>query len=144
MTNEPEITNKTGHDEPGVLSGGAAFPGALPNPDILEKYEKVLPGTAKKIMDIAEEQAAREAALEESAVGTDVSNSRLGLWFGFIVALIAVVGGTVAAISGHPVFGGVLGAGAMASLAGTFVYGTRLRQKDIEQKKTSVKAPSEK
>ena len=89
-------------------------------------------------MDIAEEQAAREAALEEGSVGTDVVNSRPGLWFGFILSLIAVVGGTVAAVFGHPVFGGVLGAGASASLAGTLVYGTRLRQKEAESKKTPV------
>ena len=110
------------------------FSGPLPPPSLLRQYDDIVPGAAERIITMAEQQAAHRQRLERQVVGTDNVKSVLGTAFAFIVALVGLGLSFWAAIDGHPEFGTILGVGTLASLVGTFVYGTNIRHNAIKEK----------
>lgn len=115
----------------GVVAVTRAFEGPLPPPDILARYEEVLPGSAERILQMAEQEAEQRRALVASLVSADVSRARWGLWVGAFVALVAIVAATVMALAGHPWPGTVVIAVDLASVVGVFVYGTWFREREV-------------
>jgi uncharacterized membrane protein len=55
------------------------FQGLLPPPDILERYERMLPGATERLLRMVEKQADHRHELEKMAVRHETSQSRLGL-----------------------------------------------------------------
>ena len=108
-----------------------AFEGPLPPPDILAQYEEVVPGSAERILRIAEQEAEQRRALVARLVSADVSRARWGLWVGAFVALVAIVAATAMALAGHPWPGTIVIAIDLASVVGVFVYGTRHREREV-------------
>ena len=71
--------------------------GPIPAASELAKYETILPGSADRIITMAEKQSEHRHAIEKMSAATNVSLShkhvferRLGLCFGFIITLIAL------------------------------------------------------
>lgn len=110
------------------------YSGPLPPPSFLKQYDEVVPGAAERIIKMAEEQAAHRRQLERQVISTDNIKSVLGTAFAFIVALVGLGLSFWAAIDGNPEFGTILGVGTLASLVGTFVYGTNIRHNAIKEK----------
>lgn len=101
--------------------------GPIPPPEDLDKYEKVLPGAAERIMAMAEEQGRHRRRLENKVIGMESRNSLLGIIIGGIIGAGAVGGGICGMLKGHPLSGAGISTGALASLVGVFIYGTRLK-----------------
>ena len=59
----------------------AQFSGPIPPPDILAKYNDILPGLADRIMKQAEAKTIHRIELENKVIQSDIINSRLGLVF---------------------------------------------------------------
>jgi uncharacterized membrane protein len=97
------------------------FEGPVPHPDIIEKYERILPGAAERIFKSWESQTAHRQALERSVIATDNVKSILGVILGFAAVVVAIVGGIITAIDGHPLFGSGLSLAGLAMLAATFI-----------------------
>ena len=74
--NNPEIHND--HD---IISQEFYYSGPLPPPSVLAHFEKVLPGSAQKILDMSLEQNRHRHELEKQVIGSDIKDSRLGLVF---------------------------------------------------------------
>ena len=109
-----------------------SFSGPLPHPAILKEYEEIEPGSAKRIIDMAERSMSHDQEMEAERVRSEVasnreawSRSRLGAIIGGIVALAfaAVTLGIV--LAGYPTAGVVLGSLEVAALVAAFMYGTR-------------------
>ena len=111
-----------------VLQYQEQYSGPLPIPAHLEKYEQVLPGSAERIMAMAEAQSEHRRDLESKALASDITNSRLGLWFAFIIGVIGLGLGFFLMYSGKLIEGGLLGGGTLASLVSVFIYGSRQRR----------------
>ncbi len=103
----------------------AYFNGPLPPPDILAKYNDVLPGAADRIIAMAEKQAEHRQELEKIAVTSRAGDSRLGVVSGLIIGVVALLVGGYVIGKGHTISGILLGGGSIAGLVGVFVYGTR-------------------
>lgn len=58
----------------------------------------------------------------------------LGVWFGFILGAIGLIGGIVAAILGSEVVGSVISTASLGALVGVFVYGTNSERKERKDK----------
>lgn len=113
-----------------------AFSGPLPHPEILKKYDEILPGAADRIIKMAEQQAEHRRSIEQQAIKSDIKNSKLGIWFGFIIGISGIIGGVMVAILGRqPLFGGILSFASLASLVGVFIYGTQSRRKEKKRDK---------
>jgi hypothetical protein len=67
--------------------------GPTPRGEELDKYNGVMDGGANRVMELIETQATHRQNLERKDVEADISLRKLGLIFGFILALIATVGG---------------------------------------------------
>lgn len=109
--------------------------GPLPSPKILKEYNDVCPGAAERIISMVEEQATHRQKLESQVVSSQVRNSRLGVIFAFLIAVITIIAGAVTAILGSsPWAGALLGSTGLAGLVGTFIYGTNSNKKERQEK----------
>lgn len=108
------------------------FQGPLPHPAILEKYNQIVPGAAERIIKMAEEQSRHRRAIETKVIGADSWKSVLGIIFAFIIALLGLLIGGYTALKGQPFFGGTVTLATIASVVGTFIYGTQQRKRGKE------------
>ncbi|MBW1649827.1 MAG: DUF2335 domain-containing protein [Deltaproteobacteria bacterium] len=94
----------------------------------------MLPNSADRILKMAEEQAAHRRRVEKDIIKTEMFNSKVGLFLGFIIGLSAVVGGVACIITGHETGGSIIGGFGLSSLVSVFVYGNRERRKERENR----------
>jgi len=111
-----------------------SFTGPLPPPEVLEKYNQVLPGLAERIMAMAEQQSKHRQGLERTVVDSNAFVQKLGPFLGFFVAVTAVIGGIFLILKGKDGYGLAAIIGALASLAGVFIYGKSKQKKELEEK----------
>lgn len=111
-----------------------AFAGPLPHPEILARYEEVLPGAADRIISMAEKQAAHRMHLEKIVVEGDSRRAWWGQWIGGILALVAIGGGICLILQGKSGWGFAVIVAEVASLAAAFIYAHRSRRKELDAK----------
>jgi uncharacterized membrane protein len=116
-----------------VFVEGVSFVGPLPPPELLGAYDKILPGLAERIVLMAEKEQSQRHELGDRILKIESRNSLWGLIFAFVIGMTGIVGGLVVAASGVPWPGAVVSGAALASLVGTFVYGTRSRREQIKE-----------
>lgn len=97
---------------------------------------KYSPGAADRILIMAENQASHRQKLEAKVISSDVKNSKIGLFLGFVIALVALAVGCYLAINGMPWPGSLLSFGSIGSLVGIFVYGSRQRRQERAEKRS--------
>ena len=108
------------------------FSGPLPHPEILQKYNEVIPGGADRIFKMAEEEALHRRAQERDIVrgGIDddkarATERRLGQIFGLVIGLAAIGGGAYTASVGQPWAGSFIGGAGVGGLVLAFVLGSK-------------------
>ena len=108
--------------------------GPLPPARTLAGYEKVLPGAAERVMQMAErEQAHRhqmqvtqqkfEADLQTKAITEQLEINKTGQRYGFIISLVVLALAGVMAFTGHEVLALTLAGIDLVGLAAVFVVG---------------------
>src|SRR5438093_9488764 len=80
----------------------ASFSGPLPHPDIVAKFEQVIPGAAERLLRMAEKQSNHRQSLERTVVDADIRRSWAGLWTGFVIGLTGMIGSVVLGLYDHP------------------------------------------
>lgn len=118
-----------------VQQRSVSFSGPLPPPEILQKFNEVVPGSAERIIKMAEEQSVHRRALEKKVIDSDIAGSKLGQILGFIIAIAGLVVALLTAIFGNAIAGGFIGVGTLASLVSVFMYGSKTRSKERAEKK---------
>lgn len=126
------IQQKTVHQ--GIQVRGELHQGPLPPPQTLGEYDNIVPGAAERIIAMAENQSDHRQKLEMIAVKGGSRDSLLGLIFGLTIGLSTVGGAVLCILNGHTIGGSVLGGSGLAGLVGVFVYGSRQRRMEREQK----------
>ncbi len=66
------------------------YSGPLPSAEEFARYEAVQPGTAERILAMAEKEASHRHELEKTAVRSTAKLNFTGQIFGFIVALLSL------------------------------------------------------
>jgi uncharacterized membrane protein len=82
-----------------------SFSGPIPHPYIIEGYEKVLPGSADRILSMAETQAKHRQDLEILRMKSDIRNERIGMVLSFIMILTVLLVGTILLLNNKQVEG---------------------------------------
>ena len=108
------------------------YSGPIPPAIELEKFEKVLPGAADRILSMAENQSAHRQKMEKTALNAQINAERLGQIFGLVIFLVAVIGGVVLIAFNKDVFG----ISAIIASLGSIVW---LHYKDSKDKKEELK-----
>ncbi len=113
------------------------FSGPLPHPEILEKFNEIVPGSAERILKMAEDQSHHRRELERKVITSDISRSKWGQILGFIIAICGLLVSAFIAIYGNAIAGGIIGVGTLVSLVSVFMYGSKMRNEEREDKKSN-------
>lgn len=107
----------------GQLYAQVTMSGPLPPPQQLMGYEQVLPGSAERIIRMAEEQAAHRRGLETRGLDHMITRSNRGLTTARNIQ-IAFLGASVALILlGHDAAGTAIGTVDLVGMTTMFIYG---------------------
>lgn len=110
------------------------FEGPLPHPDLLQKYDSVIPGFAERIIAQWEQQSTHRQRLESTVVLGGVQAQAKGQWMALVVAVVGLLVAGAVGIWGNPIAGTVIAAVDLASLAGVFLYGRWSQVAERERK----------
>lgn len=110
------------------------FSGPMPHPELLAQYDEIVPGSAVQIIDQFVAQGQHRMSLEQKVTASEILRSNWGLAAGFIIAVLMLAVATVFGYWGYPTQAALLAGGTLASLVGTFVYGTERRRSERVQK----------
>jgi uncharacterized membrane protein len=135
--------------------------GPLPSPDVLERYEFIVPGAGERIVASFEQQSAHRQALERRSIEIQADNlrwqaelaaktqhsqfrtTRLGQIFAFFLAIGFLAGSLYSIAAGNDVSGTVLAGATLSSLVGIFIYGSRSKSNRVsDQNKTEAAPPA--
>lgn len=136
MKKSPRQKSNRNASEPGGISRGVAQPaprdlrvaqfrGPLPPPAVLEQYDHVLPGTAERILRMAEQEQAAGRDLASKVVEVTATETRRGQHFGFAAALAALSVTAFLGYLGHAFAAGVVGGTTVVGLSTVFAVGRR-------------------
>ncbi len=110
----------------------------LPLPSELAAYEDILPGAAERIFAMAESQSNHRQGLEVKALSFEGRNSLLGIVAGWFLGTLGLLIGGFCIYTAHDVAGAAISGVSLVSLVGTFIYGTRERRLEREQKNLAL------
>ena len=116
----------------------------VPPPEDLRRYEEILPGSAERILTMAENQHRHLMSQENSALGLDkfsletaksklakdAARSTWGMALAFIVGMTGLGSSTYLLAIDRWEAGLPLGLATIASLAGAFIYGVKTRRNE--------------
>jgi uncharacterized membrane protein len=100
----------------------------LPPPEILQKYNSVVPGLADRIVAQAEKQTFHRISLEKKLLTSNIWKSFLGLVFGFLISSLGIGGGLYLTSVGFNVIGIIFSSATLVSLVMSFIYGSQFRK----------------
>ena len=101
-----------------LVQQSAHFSGPIPSPNAMAKYEEVLPGSADRIMAMAE----KEQNLREKSIMGAVWVEKVKTSGSVLVSVLLIAAGVYCAILGQPFLGGVFGtAGLIAAIFRRFL-----------------------
>lgn len=101
----------------------------IPPPTWMERYNQIVPGSAKQMMDDMHAQSAHRREIEREESRAEVSLAKRGQWFGFVTAcagfvvvMTGMIGGLTLAYAGISLGGGIaLVLLSLACIAAVFV-----------------------
>lgn len=97
----------------------------LPAPEELARYEKVVPGGAERILEMAEQQSTHRREMEEKSVSAEIRGARIKQVLTFVLALATGVLGGILLISGSELAGLMVILVDAAAVVGIAFYGKR-------------------
>lgn len=77
----------------------------LPTPEVLAKYEKIVPGGAARLLDLAEQRERQEREMEQKAFQAEVYLEKFKQAAHFVLALVAGVFGGMLLLQGNELVG---------------------------------------
>ena len=97
----------------------------LPSPEELAKYEKVIPGGAERILEMAENQARYQQEAEQQVLAASVRTERILQAITFVLALVAGGLGGALLLNGSELAGLIIILIDAAALVGITLYGKK-------------------
>ncbi len=70
-----------------------SFRGPTPPPDVLEAYDRIVPGSARQIFDLVQQQSEHRRSIESNESRASLVRMRFAQWSGLGLAFLLVVGG---------------------------------------------------
>jgi uncharacterized membrane protein len=106
----------------------------LPPPEILAKFESVLPGSAERIFAMAERNQQHRHKLEDIVIPTNSRNERWGQVIAGVIYLATLGCGTFLVYVGRDLAGLVTMLSTTGTFAGLFVYSRWKKDKELAKK----------
>lgn len=122
----------------------AYYSGPLPPPSLLRDYDEIVPGSADRIITLAEKQSNHRRELEAARIHADIGMSKTGMWLGFVLALVFIVGAFVLIALGHTLEGFAAAAVPIAAIVGSYLFTRRDKQQQLEERRQEAERLREK
>ena len=100
------------------------FAGPIPSPPVMKQYEETLPGSADRILKMAENQSEHRQWMEKKRLFFSNREVHFGQICGFLIGIFAIVTGGYTALNGAPIPGGFIGTAGVVGLVSVFVIGS--------------------
>ena len=68
------------------------FSGPMPHPRHLREYDHIVPGSAERILSMAERNLDHNIATEKRCVSAEIKDRNLGMWLGAAIFAMLIVG----------------------------------------------------
>lgn len=117
------------------------YSGPIPPPSLMAEYEKVLPGSADRIIAMAERQSEHRQSIEKTVVENHSTSQILGVIIGGIIALACIVIGGILIYNDKNVEGLVTIISPLAILVGVFIKGDNSVKKELKAKEKQLSKP---
>lgn len=102
-----------------------SFSGPLPHPQYYEGYEKVLPGSANRILTMTESQVQHRISIEKSIVRRSLNLKVLGMIFGGLLTILILCAVLYLGLNGHDGLAGTIGTTTILGVIVVFVLGVK-------------------
>jgi len=106
---------------------------------MLARFNEIIPNGADRIVAMAESQIHHRQTLESAVVNGNVTAQRRGQLFGFILGVVAIVGGIGLIAFDKSTQGLVAIITAFVALAGVFIYGRYEQERERERKRQEAR-----
>lgn len=116
------------------------YSGRLPPPDFMKQFEEIEPGSANRIIQLAENQQSHRHSLEQTAVDSNVRNEGRGQIFAFILSMVTILGGIGLIAIGKSIEGLIALIGILVSLTAVFIVGKLGGIAALKNKEEKVKS----
>ena len=142
---EPTDLDTRGTQTPArrISASISAFQGPLPPPEVLEQYSRIVPNGADRIVAMAESQMRHRQSLESAVVNGNITAQRRGQGMGFILGLVAILGGIGLIAFDKDASGLSAIITAFVALAGVFIYGRVEQRRERERKREELRQAAE-
>lgn len=118
-----------------VKESMVAFSGPIPPPEQFEQYETILPGSADRILKMAEKQQDHRIEIEKEAISKSLRFNHRGQSFGFFAMLLMIALSVFFALFGMEVWAGTIGSVTIVTLVALFLTGNAQNSKELKSKK---------
>ena len=127
---------ETGHSEMAVTTfeQRSLHMGPIPSPEVLAEYNEIDPTFANRILVMAEQQALHRQEMEKKIINSGTHDSLLGIIFGFLIGITALIVALILGLNGRTVESAVMGVGGIGGLTSVFIYGTRSKASEDNKK----------
>jgi uncharacterized membrane protein len=119
------MSDNHSHDNPLTVSQSVTIMGPLPSAVEFAGYEKALPGTAERILVMAEKQAIHRQNMEKDVVHHSFRLNFFGQILAFIIAILSIGAVYLSIFLKQPAVAIVPAIIALTSLAAVFIGKTR-------------------
>jgi len=117
-----------------------SYSGPIPHPTLFEGYERILPGSADRILKMAEQQQSHRIEIENLAIKSQLKANRRGQIFGFLLMIVCLGLGGYLAFIGMAAASIVLIFVIIALVAALFFREKIAISADLKKKKGSLKS----
>lgn len=120
-----------------------SYSGPLPPPEILEGYKAAYSDAPAVIFNELVEQGAHRRKIETEAIGRQEARADRGQHYALVIVILVLAVCVLAVLKHQPWVGAALFSVTLASIVGSFIYGSRRQDSDLRQKRRTLdKVPS--
>ncbi|MEO5758128.1 MAG: DUF2335 domain-containing protein [Mesorhizobium sp.] len=109
------------------------FSGPIAHPRHLREYDAVVPGSADRIIKMAESALAHRERMDTKIVDAEIADRKLGMWLGFAALLIILALAAYFGVHGDSIVAGLFLTTAVLGAIPVFVLGRYWQQKEADE-----------
>lgn len=128
---KPNYPQKNNHQ---VAVSQQTYSGPLPPPTAMAKYEEICPGSADRILKMAESQSDHRKQLECKVIEAQIRISNMGQIFALVIALGCLISAVICALHNQPWPASVLGGVTLVGSITAFIAGKKQKDNSFAQK----------
>lgn len=124
-----KISDSAAESQPSVVTQTVAvqqsISGPLPSPEVLARYESIVPVAGERILRMAEKSQDNIHEGNIVALNAIAADTKRGQWCAFMVTPSAFATAAFLGYLGHPTAASVIGGATVVGLVGVFIKGRR-------------------